>query len=156
MTYGGVLWAKIRFLRSSFGMDCESNPVDMRVQAHYNRLREIGGVRMPTEQRSADLRRSEELLAEARLAHRDGELRIAEGYKTLSRSSDLDCDPEVKSRRIRDGYLALSDGHSLLAKSDEMVAEAGRLRMGTLADALERAEKVIDEHESPPRLPGQS
>jgi hypothetical protein len=56
-------------------------------------------------------------------ARRDAELLFAEGFKLLARSSDLDCDPDIRSRRVRDGYLRLAEGHTRLAEihDDELV-----------------------------------
>jgi hypothetical protein len=72
---------------------------------------------------------ADEKLIEAHLTRRDGELMIADGYKLLARTSDLDCDPEIRCRRLRDGYLKLSDGHVWLAKAEEMLAEAGQMHL---------------------------
>jgi hypothetical protein len=58
----------------------------------------------------------------------EAELLIAEGYKLLARTSDLDCDPDVRSRRLRDGYLKVAEGHTILAKSNEMIADAIEMR----------------------------
>ena len=67
-------------------------------------------------------------LIEGHRIRKDGEELIAEGYKLLARSSDLDCDPEVRSLRIRDGYTKLAEGHKILAKSSEMIADAIAVR----------------------------
>jgi hypothetical protein len=66
-------------------------------------------------------------LISAHRLRRSANLLIAEGYKLLARTSDLDCDPDINSRRLRDGYTKLAQGHQFLAQSDEMVAEAGEM-----------------------------
>lgn len=61
---------------------------------------------------------------------REAELLLADGYKLLARTSDLDCDPEVRSRRLRDGYLRLAEAHQMIAASEEILAQKGWAQWG--------------------------
>jgi hypothetical protein len=83
-------------------------------------------------------------LISAHRVRRNGELLIAAGYKLLARSSDLDCDPDIRSRRVRDGYLKLAEGHTFLAQSDELIAEAGEMHQR--ASLVEESEGERSEH----------
>jgi hypothetical protein len=69
-----------------------------------------------------------EQLIQGHRLRKEAQLILAEGHKLLARTSDLDCDPEIRSRRLRDGHLKLADGHTLLAKSDELIADAISMR----------------------------